>query len=372
MTNQSNFNLSRIIFLMVLALVCTAMIAAFLFYQASQPPELGAFPPVATALENLMKRDAAKGNQAARGLDEVESEYDSSHVRFGDRDEFPVLDKPEMSSIANADSFIDGNEPVIGVVIAGEAKAYPISAMGKHELINDVCGDVEIAVSWCPKSQTAIVFNRNVDEDDTLSFSHNGTHYRDSTILYDRRTESLWLHATGQCIKGIRRSQQLHFIPSRITSWQLWKTQNSETTVLNGPKASGPAGTYALGKDDDQQEFGVSIGQGKDTKFFSLAALDNQRVVHDRLANTDIVVCFDADGRFATAWENPVARISWDKQEKKFKDDGGIAWDHLHGKPLESEDAQPLKQIAATIWLSSHWKNFYAAPTSEETPANED
>ena len=43
---------------------------------------------------------------------------------------------------------IDDQEYVIGIECDGEAKAYPIAVMGRHELGNDVCGKTPITVAW--------------------------------------------------------------------------------------------------------------------------------------------------------------------------------------------------------------------------------
>ena len=49
-------------------------------------------------------------------------------------------------------SKLGDDEAVIGVHIAGEARAYPLVMLfgggGVFELLNDKCGDVPIAVSW--------------------------------------------------------------------------------------------------------------------------------------------------------------------------------------------------------------------------------
>lgn len=37
---------------------------------------------------------------------------------------------------------------VIGVQVEGEAKAYPIRTMSKHELVNDTFGDAHLTVAW--------------------------------------------------------------------------------------------------------------------------------------------------------------------------------------------------------------------------------
>lgn len=66
------------------------------------------------------------------------------------RDAFPVFDDPKMLSAAEAErqEVIFDRDVIIGVAHNGEAKAYPITIMGVHELGNDVIGGVPIAVSW--------------------------------------------------------------------------------------------------------------------------------------------------------------------------------------------------------------------------------
>ena len=66
------------------------------------------------------------------------------------RDAFPVFDDPRMLSAREAEEkrFIFDRDVIIGVAHNGEAKAYPITIMGVHELGNDSIGGVPIAVSW--------------------------------------------------------------------------------------------------------------------------------------------------------------------------------------------------------------------------------
>ena len=66
------------------------------------------------------------------------------------RDAFPVFDNPFMlpAEEAERNGFIFERDAVIGVVHGSQAKAYPITVMGIHELGNDTIGGVPIAVSW--------------------------------------------------------------------------------------------------------------------------------------------------------------------------------------------------------------------------------
>ncbi len=66
------------------------------------------------------------------------------------RDAFPVFDNPTMLSAAEAEArgVIYDRDMVIGIARGREAKAYPITVMGVHELGNDTIDGVPIAVSW--------------------------------------------------------------------------------------------------------------------------------------------------------------------------------------------------------------------------------
>lgn len=65
-------------------------------------------------------------------------------------DDFPVFDDPKMLTVAEADARVAvlPRDAVIGVVVGGEARAYPIVIMGIHELGNDRIAGIPIAITW--------------------------------------------------------------------------------------------------------------------------------------------------------------------------------------------------------------------------------
>lgn len=66
------------------------------------------------------------------------------------RDAFPVFNNPIMltAEAAEREGVIYDRDVIIGVQHGGQAKAYPITVMGVHELGNDTIGGTPIAVSW--------------------------------------------------------------------------------------------------------------------------------------------------------------------------------------------------------------------------------
>lgn len=65
-------------------------------------------------------------------------------------DAFPVFDHPAMLPAARAEAagIVLDSDMVIGVARGREAKAYPITIMGVHELGNDTIDGLPIAVTW--------------------------------------------------------------------------------------------------------------------------------------------------------------------------------------------------------------------------------
>ena len=66
------------------------------------------------------------------------------------KDAFPVFDNPTMVTAAEAEArrLVFDRDMVIGVARGREAKAYPITIMGVHELGNDTIDGVPITVTW--------------------------------------------------------------------------------------------------------------------------------------------------------------------------------------------------------------------------------
>jgi len=60
----------------------------------------------------------------------------------------PAIMVPEFVSGADAAKQMLPQEPVLGVVIGGEARAYSAWQLDAHEIVNDTVGDAAIAVTW--------------------------------------------------------------------------------------------------------------------------------------------------------------------------------------------------------------------------------
>jgi hypothetical protein len=58
----------------------------------------------------------------------------------------PAVDRP--SFVAAADAGLEPGENVVGVAIAGRARAYPVRVLSAHEIVNDDVAGKPYAVTW--------------------------------------------------------------------------------------------------------------------------------------------------------------------------------------------------------------------------------
>jgi hypothetical protein len=57
------------------------------------------------------------------------------------------IDRPKFVAAAEA-AFMRDDEPVVGVIHRGVAKAYSVWHLDRHEIVNDVFAGSAVAVTW--------------------------------------------------------------------------------------------------------------------------------------------------------------------------------------------------------------------------------
>ena len=60
----------------------------------------------------------------------------------------PAIDEPAFVTGDAADAQMADDEPVIGVVVDGHARAYSLWHLDAHEIVNDEIGGTAIAATW--------------------------------------------------------------------------------------------------------------------------------------------------------------------------------------------------------------------------------
>ena len=66
----------------------------------------------------------------------------------------------------------------------------------------------------------------------TLDFGVSGKLWRNSLVMQDRQTGSLWSHVTGEALAGELAGAELEILPAVQTTWSAWRQQHPDTEVL--------------------------------------------------------------------------------------------------------------------------------------------
>lgn len=153
------------------------------------------------------------------------------------KDGIPAIDEPVFRPIGEVSGIAD-TEPVIGLIVGGEARAYPLQILMWHEIVNDTIGGVPVSVTFCPLCNAAIVFDRRV-AGRVLDFGTTGKLRMSDLVMYDRQTESWWQQFLGQAIVGEMTGTKLKIIPSRLESFARFRARTDASAKVLVPSAPG-------------------------------------------------------------------------------------------------------------------------------------
>ena len=141
------------------------------------------------------------------------------------KDGIPSVDNPQFDNSSTTP--FDEDELVIGVVINGEAKAYPYGIMNWHEIVNDTIGGINVTVSYCPLCDTIVVFERG-----ETTYGVSGKLYQSCLIMYDRADDTLYSQPWALGVVGRNVNKSLPKIPAVKTTLKNWLAQYPESKIL--------------------------------------------------------------------------------------------------------------------------------------------
>ena len=148
-------------------------------------------------------------------------------------DGIPALDSPAMIAPADAD-YLTPEDPVFGIELNGDARAYPLRILDWHEMANDVIGGVPVSLAYCTLCGAAIAYDGRIG-DQTVTFGSSGLLYRSNKLMYDRQTRTLWNQLTGEPVLGPLADQELtlNYLPVVLTTWGGWQAEHPDTQVVS-------------------------------------------------------------------------------------------------------------------------------------------
>jgi hypothetical protein len=292
------------------------------------------------------------------------------------KDGIPSIDDPTFVSASEAPEGLKPGDPVFGVAMNGEVKAYSQRILAQHEICNDRFGETSVSVTYCPLTGTAMGFFRG-----GTTFGVSGRLVNNNLIMYDRATETWWPQVLSTAIPGpwnetpaIRSLQQF---PVVWTTWERWRTAHPETTLLSRDTGYArnydrdPYGSYnprsgyyareeepmfpAIGKEDklppDIPPKAVVIGARTPAGSASVAKeyLEAEKLVEGTLGETPLLAVYGEALDTGYFYLNP------EERPFEYRDGEVVDGDGEQYTPA----ALPLERLLAfdAMWFA--WGGFY-------------
>jgi hypothetical protein len=174
-------------------------------------------------------------------VDNLELKPAQFHYGIG-REAFPALLQPFYHTVNSADAIHKDDDRFLVAHLNGEAKAYAISDLMRHEIVNDTLAGRPIMAAYCILADLGAVYDRAYGPD-TLTFALSGyTYYdpkvwngMDGFVFWDRETESLWWPLTGRSVSGPLRGVGLQVMDEahwEDTTWSAVKQRFPQAKVM--------------------------------------------------------------------------------------------------------------------------------------------
>jgi hypothetical protein len=307
----------------------------------------------------------AGGGRAARAQDRLNRDR-SGHTEL--KGELPV--KKAARAVEAAAAGLQDQEMVLGVVVDGRARAYPVNRMWgpEHEVVNDILGDTAIAASWCPIVLSGEVHARDVDGQ-RLELGAVGA--EDGVlVLYDQATRSRWSQVAGRATTGPLAGARLPKVPSLVTTWGRWRKLHPDTTVSVGeePAPGRPrfneesVSLAAMGSEGPvrNEDWVVGLDGKAGAAAFLYRRLVDARATNEVFDGRPIVAFLTEDFTTALVWERSVEGrlLTFAARGDQLQDqETGTRWDPLRGRAVQGPLAgRTLTRVPSSSALWYAWK----------------
>ena len=266
---------------------------------------------------------------------------------------------------------VDPERLVIGVVNNGEARAYPIQFLGYHHQLQDTVGGKPVIVTYCTVCRTGRVFepmvNGRHEQFRLVGMDHFNAMFEDVT------TKSWWRQVTGEAIAGRLKGHLLPEVFSTQTSLASWLKLNPNSLIMQADPAfinsydstmkyeSGTSRSKLTGTDSlswKGKSWVIGVKAGSKRKAYDWNKLMMERLIHDTIGQTPVLVLLAGDNKSFFAFERSSVAKKFTLENDTLVSDS-LRY-RLDGKGINTA-ALPAIPAYQEFWHS--WKTFNPGTT---------
>jgi hypothetical protein len=276
----------------------------------------------------------------------------------------PPLDHAPLMR-ERAATWLKPDDLVLGVEIGGDARAYPLSILERHEVANDTIDRIPVALVWCRTCGSAILYRTDTPKGN-LILAASGKVRDGEPLLVDRQTGTLWKPLTGTPVEGPLAGSglQLQPLPVALTTWSHWFQSHLESRTL--AQETAPQGTEAKLGDEPAGPWVYGVTVGGVTKAYPVELAAKLGVIDDEIGGRPIAVVAEpgADPR------NRTIRV-YDRGDRVFtrsgrsflgasfvNDQSGHVW-KIGEEALTATDGQKRLRLPGKLAVQARWMAAY-------------
>ncbi len=147
----------------------------------------------------------------------------------------PALNDPGITGVRGGAWYADAGI-VFGVVVHGEARAYPKHIMEVHEMVNDTLGGRRIGMPYCTLCGSAQAYftDRPPRGFAIIELRTSGLLSRSNKVMFDFHTYSVFDTFSGAALSGHLQDERfvLEMLPVVTSTWGEWKAAYPDTTMV--------------------------------------------------------------------------------------------------------------------------------------------
>ena len=280
--------------------------------------------------------------------------------------------QPTEVVLASVDSSrVDRKKLVVGVVLQGVARAYPIEIIGYHHQVRDTLGGEPIMVTYCTVCRTGRVFKPRFDGELDNFRLVGMDHF--NAMFEDSRTGSWWRQVNGEAVAGPLKGAMLEEITSQQMSLLAWIDRYPHTLILQPDKKFLDAyeeleqydeGTIEGGLERrdslswKEKSWVVGLQAGTSSKAYDWNDLLAQRVINDTVGQMSVLVTLEPDSVSFHAWQRDSLFFEW-KEGQLFDSNTGSRW-NWRGQCVEGQLlGAKLEYLQAYQEFWHSWRTFH-------------
>lgn len=291
----------------------------------------------------------------------------------------PPLDHAPLLR-AKAATYLTTDEPVLGVEIGGDARAYPLRILDWHAVSNDTINHIPVTLAYCRPCGSVALYRTDTAKG-TLTFAASGSYRDGDQLLVDGKTGTLWKQLTGTPVEGSLAGSgiELQPLPVVLTTWTRWFQAHPETRVLSLAtgfqreyKPEGrPGGDPPLqvaqrnpALPETSWVYGLVLGGA--AKAYPIDRVAKQGVINDALGGRPVVIVDEpgADPKSRTIRVFDRGDRVFTRSGRAFlgtsfvNDQEGRVW-KLDEESLTRPDGKRLPRLAGRLTYWSGWSAAY-------------